>query len=136
MSFPTGLLERYKGGMRTYYVYILSDSSRRLLYTGVTNHLERRLHEHRSKRNPGSYTARYDIIYLVYFETHGHPGLANLREKEIKRMSRREREDLIRKFEAEEQVCPSHLRNPYAPPGRLAREAVGPWTLRRPLQES
>ncbi len=120
--------------MRTYYVYILSDRFRRLLYTGVTNHLERRLYEHRSKRNPGSYTARYDIIYLVYFETHGHPGLANLREKEIKRMSRREREALIRSFEAEEENCPAHLRNPYAPPGRQSLETKGPWIRRPPVQ--
>ncbi len=121
--------------MRTYYVYILSDRFRRLLYTGVTNHLERRLHEHRSKRNPGSYTARYDVIYLAYFETHGHPGLANLREKEIKRMSRREREELIQKFEAEEQSCPAHLRNPYAPPGRQPSETGGPWILKPPTQD-
>jgi putative endonuclease len=104
--------------MRTYYVYILSDRFRRLLYTGVTNNLERRLYELQSKLYPDSYTARYDITYLVYFETHGLAAYASIREKAIKRMSRAEREQLIRQFETEERDCPPHLKNPYAPPGR------------------
>ncbi|HYX33544.1 MAG TPA: GIY-YIG nuclease family protein [Oligoflexus sp.] len=113
--------------MRTYYVYILSDRYRSLLYTGVTNNLERRLFEHRSQHNPNSYTARYDITYLVYFETHGLAAYAAIREKEIKRMSRFEREQLIRQFEAEEKNCPPHLKNPYAPPGRLRIRPQPPW---------
>jgi putative endonuclease len=130
MSFPFRNDAAYKQGMRTYYVYILSDRHRRLLYTGVTNQLERRLHEHRTKLNPQSYTARYDITYLVYFERHAWPGAANRREKEIKQMSRWEREQLIREFEAEEKGCPAPLKNPYAPPGRQGAEALGPWIVR------
>jgi putative endonuclease len=110
-----------------YYVYILSDRYRRLLYTGVTNNLERRLHEHRTKHKPSSYTARYDITYLVYFEVHAHAGQANIREKEIKRMSRRERESLIREFQEQERSCPPQLKNPYAPPGRQRRGPPFPW---------
>jgi len=49
-----------------YYVYIMSSLSR-TLYTGVTNNLERRVAEHKEGR-PGSFTARYNINRLVYFE--------------------------------------------------------------------
>jgi putative endonuclease len=126
MSFPFPKIFAYKKGMRNYYVYILSDHHRRLLYTGVTNQWERRLHEHRAKLNPQSYTARYDITNLVYFERHTWSGAANFREKEIKQMSLSERELLIRQFEAEERGCPPHLKNPYAPPGRQASKPLGP----------
>jgi putative endonuclease len=51
---------------RTYYVYIMSSLSR-TLYTGVTNNFERRVAEHKEGR-PGSFTARYNINRLVYFE--------------------------------------------------------------------
>ena len=49
-----------------YYVDIMSSLSR-TLYTGVTNNLERRVAEHKEGR-PGSFTARYNINRLVYFE--------------------------------------------------------------------
>jgi putative endonuclease len=121
--------------MRTFYVYILSDRHRRLLYTGVTNQLERRLHEHRTKLNPQSYTARYDITYLVYFERHAYAGAAYRREKEIKQMGRWDREQLIRQFEADEKGCPQHLKNPYAPPGRQRLDPIGPWSINKPRPE-
>ena len=47
-------------------VYIISSVSR-TLYTGVTNNLDRRVTEHKERR-PGSFTARYNINRLVYFE--------------------------------------------------------------------
>ncbi len=51
---------------RTYHVYIMSSLSR-TLYTGVTNNLERRVHEHKAGA-PGSFTARYNVKRLVYVE--------------------------------------------------------------------
>jgi len=53
--------------MKQYYVYIVASRSR-TLYTGVTNDLERRVYEHKSKFVPG-FTAKYNIDRLVYFET-------------------------------------------------------------------
>ena len=53
---------------RTYHVYIMSSPSR-TLYTGVTNNLERRVLEH--KEQPGSFTARYKVTSLVYYEEFG-----------------------------------------------------------------
>jgi putative endonuclease len=49
---------------RTYYVYILTNKNNTVLYTGVTNNLERRMAEHRSVENHG-FTARYKIHKLV-----------------------------------------------------------------------
>ncbi len=67
---------------RTYYVYILSNVHR-TLYTGVTNDLARRLHEHKHGLVPG-FTSRYGIDRLVYFETTSDVGAAIEREKQIK----------------------------------------------------
>ena len=78
---------------RTYYVYIMSGLSR-TLYTGVTNNLERRIAEHKERR-PGSFTARYNIDRLVYFEEFNDINQAISRESEIKQMARRTKIELI-----------------------------------------
>lgn len=78
--------------MRRYYVYILSSHSRRL-YVGVTNNLERRLYEH--TRRWSTFTSKYNIDRLVYFEILRHPMSAIYREKAIKRLARREKIKLI-----------------------------------------
>ncbi|MDO8430973.1 MAG: GIY-YIG nuclease family protein [Candidatus Binatus sp.] len=77
----------------TYYVYILSSLSR-TLYTGVTNDLERRVTEHKESK-PSSFTARYHVNRLVYFEEFGEVNDAIAREKEIKKMTRRRKVMLI-----------------------------------------
>jgi putative endonuclease len=53
---------------RTYFVYILASETREL-YVGVTNNLDRRLAEHRSEHNPGSYSARHGTTRLVIEQT-------------------------------------------------------------------
>ena len=77
----------------TYYVYIMSSLSR-TLYTGVTNNLERRIAEHKERRL-GSFTARYNIERLVYFEEFNDINQAISRESEIKQMARRTKIALI-----------------------------------------
>jgi putative endonuclease len=52
-----------KGG----YVYILANSFKRL-YTGVTSQLQIRISQHKAKKNPDSFTARYTIDRLVYYQ--------------------------------------------------------------------
>ena len=68
--------------MKRYYVYIMSSKSRKL-YTGVTDNLERRVYEHKSKVLPG-FTKRYNISRLVYYETSSDVHAAISREKQIK----------------------------------------------------
>jgi putative endonuclease len=79
---------------RTFYVYIMSSLSR-TLYTGVTNDLERRVAEHREGQNKASFTARYNVNLLVYFEEFSDVNAAIAREKEIKRLTRNRKIRLI-----------------------------------------
>ena len=78
---------------KTYCVYLMSSLSR-TLYTGVTNNLERRVEEHRNGA-PGSFTARYHVTRLVYFEEFGEITEAIAREKKIKKMTRKSKIKLI-----------------------------------------
>jgi putative endonuclease len=81
--------------MRTFYVYILASRSR-VLYVGVTNNLARRLNEHRHG-SPPSFTARYRVTRLVYFEEFANIRVAIAREKEIKGWVRSRKIGLIEK---------------------------------------
>jgi putative endonuclease len=79
--------------MRSYYVYILASPSG-VLYTGVTNDIQRRVHQHRLKMIPG-FTKKYNVTKLVYFEVFGEIREAIAREKQVKAWSRRKRVALI-----------------------------------------
>jgi len=76
-----------------YFVYILTNRSR-TLYIGVTNHLERRILEHRFKIIPG-FTKKYNISLLVYFEVFNDVRHAIHREKELKGWKRVKKIELI-----------------------------------------
>ena len=78
---------------RDYYVYILTNASR-TLYVGVTNDLEKRLHQHRSKIGPG-FTSRYNVNWLVYYEQTADVSSALAREKQIKAWRRSKKDALI-----------------------------------------
>ena len=79
---------------KEYSVYILTNFHNTVLYTGVTNNIQRRVLEHRSgKGNP--FTARYHLTKLVYLETGNDISAAIAREKQIKAGSRQKKIDLI-----------------------------------------
>jgi putative endonuclease len=80
--------------MSVYHVYIMANASG-VLYTGVTNFLERRVHEHKQKLIEG-FTKKYDITRLVYYEPHGQIKAAISREKQIKSWRREKKLALIR----------------------------------------
>ncbi|WP_299673016.1 GIY-YIG nuclease family protein, partial [uncultured Polaribacter sp.] len=61
----------HKEGIYNFYVYIITNKNKTVLYTGVTNNLKLRLHQHREKNNPKSFTAKYNVHYLLYFEHFG-----------------------------------------------------------------
>lgn len=77
----------------SYYVYIMTNYSR-TLYIGVTNNLERRVYEHRNKLVAG-FTARYNIMVLVYFEETSDVLAAIAREKQLKGWRRERKLALI-----------------------------------------
>ena len=79
--------------MRTYYVYIMASRSR-VLYTGVTNDLARRVDEHKRSLTPG-FTSRYHITRLVYFEEFGDIRDAIARERQLKGWVRSRKTRLI-----------------------------------------
>ncbi len=78
-----------------YYVYILTNCSRHPFYTGVCHSLEQRHAEHKEKVDADSYTARYGLNRLVYFERFQYNKNAIAREKQIKRWSRAKKIALI-----------------------------------------
>ena len=78
-----------------YYVYILSNNTNVAIYAGVTKDLYRRLYEHRHELDPNSFTARYSIHKLVYFEQTSDIRAAIEREKQIKSWSRAKKNKLI-----------------------------------------
>ena len=96
-------------GIYDFYVYILTNKNKTVLYTGVTNDIRRRLKEHREKKNPKSFTARYNVEFLVYYEHFGWIQLAIAREKEIKDLRRELKLELIKNFNPEFQFLNGHF---------------------------
>lgn len=86
----------FKDGIYTFYVYILTNKSRTVLYTGVTKNLYQRLYQHKIKSNSNSFTAKYNVEFLVYYEKFGWIQQAIEREKEIKNYTRSKKLELIR----------------------------------------
>ena len=78
------------------FVYILANDTNVCIYTGVTNDLERRLYEHRSGTDSKSFTAKYKIHKLVYFEETSSERAAIEREKQIKGWNRKHKNKLIK----------------------------------------
>ena len=77
-----------------YYVYILTNTHHNVLYTGVTNDLERRCNEHKQKKIKG-FTQKYNVDKLIYFERFDSVDSAIAREKQIKGFSRDKKLALI-----------------------------------------
>jgi putative endonuclease len=80
---------------RKYYVYIMTNPFNTVLYTGVTNNLCRRVNEHKGKIKE-SFTKRYNVNKLVYFEEYGSPMDAIRREKQIKAGPRKKKVELVK----------------------------------------
>ena len=79
----------------TYYVYLLSNTTNSTVYVGVTNNLLKRVYEHKNKLDPNSFTARYHIHKLVYYEITSDIYSAIEREKQIKSWNRSRKNQLV-----------------------------------------
>jgi putative endonuclease len=79
------------------YVYILTNKNHTVLYIGVTSNLEQRVYQHKTKFHPKSFTARYNIDRLIYFEEFSDATTAIKREKQLKRYKREFKRNLIEK---------------------------------------
>ena len=72
----------------------MTNKNNTVLYTGVTNDLQRRVYEHKEKLIEG-FTKKYNVVKLVYYEIFDDPENAITREKQIKAGSRQKKLDLI-----------------------------------------
>lgn len=89
-------------GTHNYYVYILTNKNKIVLYTGVTNDLKARIYWH---KNPQlsikqHFAYKYKCFYLIYYENFFNVDQAITREKQIKGYSRMKKENLISSFNA------------------------------------
>lgn len=79
---------------KNFYVYILTNFNKTVLYTGVTSDLVQRVYQHKNNLADG-FTKRYKVHDLVYYELYNDPENAITREKQIKADSRQKKIDLI-----------------------------------------
>jgi putative endonuclease len=77
-----------------YYIYIMTNKYNTVLYTGVTNDLQKRVYEHKSKLIEG-FTKKYNVTKLVYYEIFDDAYTGISREKQIKAGSRQNKIDLV-----------------------------------------
>jgi putative endonuclease len=80
---------------RQYFVYILTNKDHRVLYTGFTGNLAKRIWEHKEKVVPG-FTSNYNVNLLVYYEETNDARSALEREKQIKGWRRAKKIALIK----------------------------------------
>jgi len=82
---------------RQYTVYILTNRANKVLYVGITNNLKQRVHHHKEGKG-STFTSKYKINKLVYYEVTDEIHGALFREKQLKAGSRQKKLDLINKF--------------------------------------
>ena len=83
------------------FTYILTNRNHTVLYVGVTSNLPKRMHEHKTGKYKNSFTHRYNVTELVYFEEYSRIFDAIAREKQLKAGSRQKKLDLINSMNPE-----------------------------------
>ena len=79
----------------TYFIYIMTNANKSVLYTGITNDLIRRVYEHKQHLDKGSFTYRYNVEILLYYEATSEVKAAIEREKQIKGWNRKRKNRLV-----------------------------------------
>ncbi len=83
-----------------YFIYIVTNKNKTVLYIGVTNDLQRRVYEHENSLIPG-FSKKYNCNFLLYYEYFQHIDDAINREKEIKKWRREKKTKWINEFNPE-----------------------------------
>jgi putative endonuclease len=87
--------------MKPGFIYILTNKNNTTLYIGVTANLEQRIKQHKAKIDKKSFTARYNVSKLVYYEAFQMIGDAIAREKQLKGGNRAQKIALIESINPE-----------------------------------
>jgi putative endonuclease len=82
--------------MKPGFIYIITNKNNTTLYIGVTSDLPKRILQHKEKRYQKSFSARYNLDKLVYYEHFQMIGVAIGREKQLKAGNRTTKESLIK----------------------------------------
>lgn len=99
-----------------YSVYIVTNFTKTVLYTGVTNDLQQRIIEHYLGRgDPKTFTGRYNAFYLLYYDDYRYVNDAIAREKEIKGWLRGKKIALIKTFNPEMKFLNNELYDKWPP---------------------
>jgi putative endonuclease len=93
------------------WVYIITNEAMTILYTGYTTDLPTRLWEHRTKQNPESYTARYEVHRLLYYQGYHSVESAQAVEKKIKGKTKAWKVNLINTMNPEWKDLTSEVSN-------------------------
>lgn len=86
---------REEAEMKNYYVYILANVTNTTIYVGVTGDLLRRIYQHKNDMDSGSFTAKYQVHKLVYYECTTDVYSALSREKQLKSWNRKRKNKLV-----------------------------------------
>ncbi len=87
--------------MKPGFVYILTNKNHTTLYIGVTSHIVQRINQHRGRVFPNSFTAKYNLNNLLYYEVFQEIGDAIGREKQLKAGLQKKKLDLINSLNLE-----------------------------------
>ena len=83
--------------MEIHYVYIITNKSNKVLYIGMSKDLKRRVYQHKNKVHPTTFSAKYNLNKLIYFEVFQTKAEASFREKQLKKWNRNWKIELIEK---------------------------------------
>ncbi|MBI2590421.1 MAG: GIY-YIG nuclease family protein [Candidatus Blackburnbacteria bacterium] len=86
--------------MKYSYIYMMTNKTNTTLYTGVTSELVKRVWQHKNKLG-SAFTAKYNLTKLVYYEVFEDITEAIKREKQVKNLVRRKKDQLISNFNPE-----------------------------------
>jgi putative endonuclease len=81
--------------MKEYFIYIITNFDRTVLYIGVTNDLIRRVYEHKNHLIENSFSDKYNLGTCIYYEKYNDINQAIDRETQLKKWSRKKKEILI-----------------------------------------
>jgi putative endonuclease len=80
---------------KKYFIYIMTNVNKSVLYIGITSNLPKRIYEHKRGIDETSFTKKYFLNRLVYYEIFENPKQAIAREKQLKKWKREWKEVLI-----------------------------------------